>query len=319
VLGELWIDKEGALEKGMATIPHDLQDNFKEFMEKGYTIFKGVVDEDTVDQIVKDTHQIYSEPNNYILKNQGKYLDPNSLEALGMADRVVDLYGVSEAARKTIFSSPALRFLGFIFGEAPIATQSISFEYGSQQALHQDTAYVISNNPLSLAATWLALEDITPGSGELSYYPGSHRFDHFLFSGKYKSWNPARDSQEQHQQFLKNIHTTAGEKGIEQEFFVAKKGDVLVWHADLAHGGSKITVPSVTRQSLVTHFVPFSVKATYKQHIEDIYYELPTHEGAAFFTSRHYDLRDVPKGGYGKIIYDGGVTKRRIAAQKAAQ
>jgi len=73
--------------------------------------------------------------------------------------------------------------------------QSIYLEYGSQQSQHQDTAYVVAAKPLSLAACWIALEDIKEGSGELVYYPGSHWFEPFLFSGEFKSWTPKRDRQ----------------------------------------------------------------------------------------------------------------------------
>jgi len=40
--------------------------------------------------------------------------------------------------------------------------------------------------PVELLASWNALEDIQPGSGELVYYPKSHLFPEFLFDDKYK-------------------------------------------------------------------------------------------------------------------------------------
>jgi hypothetical protein len=41
--------------------------------------------------------------------------------------------------------------------------------------------------------------------------------------------------------------------------FHPKKGDALIWHADLVHGGSPRTLAGVTRQSLVTHYAPVDV------------------------------------------------------------
>jgi hypothetical protein len=44
---------------------------------------------------------------------------------------------------------------------------------------------------------------------------------------------------------------------------VAKKGDVLIWHADLMHGGAPIEDPKRTRKSLVAHFMPLGVMPTF--------------------------------------------------------
>ncbi|MDP4826042.1 MAG: hypothetical protein NWR73_00025, partial [Flavobacteriales bacterium] len=34
-----------------------------------------------------------------------------------------------------------------------------------------------------------------------------------------------------------------------------KKGDILLWHANLLHGGSKLIDPSKTRKSMVCHYI----------------------------------------------------------------
>lgn len=310
-VGKLWIDDDSLIKKSLEenSVPDSIKDNFIEFCTKGYTIFKGAVSPSLIDEIIKDTHDFKEEPENYILKRQGKYIDPETHGDLERSDRIVDLYAVSDAARQAIAQSKITEFLTFIFGEPPIAMQSISFEYGSQQAIHQDTAYVISEKPLNLAASWLALEDIVPGSGELIYYPGSHKFDHFFFSGEYKGWSKGRDGVEQHKDFLANLHTQAQQRGIEKESFIAEKGDILIWHADLAHGGEKITTENQTRRSLVTHYCPQSVKATYKKHIPEQYYEYNL--DGMNFTSRHYGLKSLEKNNKAPIIYDAGITKAR--------
>ena len=42
--------------------------------------------------------------------------------------------------------------------------------------------------------------------------------------------------------------------GLEEQRFLAKRGDLFIWHALLLHGGSEICRPGLTRRSLVTHF-----------------------------------------------------------------
>lgn len=307
--GPLWIDQPDWLKDHKYTAARAAQKEALEtFVRDGFVILKAAIPAETIDQIVRDTHAILDQPDHYVFKSKGRYADPVGLDSLERGMRILDLYAVSPAARDAIMGSPVSDFLNLIFGEPPIAMQSLSFEYGSQQSIHQDTAYVVSGKPLSLAASWIALEDVTPGSGELIYYPGSHRFRHFLFSQAHKSWVPERDGQDQHQAFLRNLHSQAKEMGIEQDSFIAQKGDVLIWHADLAHGGAKIK-QNKTRQSLVAHYCPQSVKPRYMAEIKDSYVELE-HPNNGFFTSRHYDLKEVDDQTMGRIIYDGEATQR---------
>jgi phytanoyl-CoA hydroxylase len=310
VFGELWIDQEEALTSGLGAVPQDLLAPLTEFVENGYVIFPKAASEDLVDRITADLGQIGEHPERFILKKAGAYLDPLGHGPLGVGDRIIDIYGASAAAREATFRPEIVRFLNLIFGEPPIAMQSLVFEYGSQQAIHQDTAYVVSTKPLGLAAIWLALEDVEQGAGELIYYRGSHRFRHFLFDGQAKHWSQGRDGTERHKEFLTQLHTQAKERSAETERFLAKKGDILLWHADLAHGGAPITKPGRTRRSLVVHFCPLSVKPAYQPRVGELYYELPGPSGS-YFASRHYDLRSLDENGCARIFYDGGISKMR--------
>ncbi len=316
-LGELWIDKTDAEAKlSSLKVSPEVVPHFKKFLKDGYTIFPKVVAADVCDQIVKEAQSVAKQPERYIFKRTGKYFDPTGITALDKGDRIIDMYGMSKAARQSIYPPVVAEFLRLIFGEPAVAQQSLYFEYGSQQAIHQDTAYVVSSKPLSLAATWLALEDVVPGSGELLYYPGSHRFNHYLFGGESKSWSQGVHGAETHKRFLAQLHEQAKERGLKMESFLAKKGDILVWHADLAHGGAKITNNN-TRRSLVVHFCPQSVKPAYQKLVGEAYFELPDPSGN-FFASRHYDLKSVAQGTEGQLYYDAGISRNRKAAAAPA-
>jgi ectoine hydroxylase-related dioxygenase (phytanoyl-CoA dioxygenase family) len=41
---------------------------------------------------------------------------------------------------------------------------------------------------------------------------------------------------------------------LQSHYFHAKKGDVLIWHANLLHGGSVIKNAALTRKSMVGHY-----------------------------------------------------------------
>lgn len=305
MFGELWIDRPADWAEGKAQVPSDVLPELETFVDHGFVVFEGLIDEATVEAILADKDQMFARPKNYVMKRGGAYFDPSQAEQLNRGDRVLDLFAVSKAARDAITHPKLMNFLNTAFRNTPIAMQSLYFEYGSEQAMHQDTAYVVSQEPLNLAAAWIALEDIAEGSGELTYYPGSHRFDPYLFSGEHKSWVPKRDGPEQHQAFLQGLHDQAEARGIKAQNFKAKKGDVLIWHADLAHGGSPISDPTQTRNSLVAHYVPQRVKASYKVHVPDTYHELDIASGGVM-TSRHYDLRPIARGKEGRLVYNGG-------------
>jgi hypothetical protein len=45
-----------------------------------------------------------------------------------------------------------------------------------------------------MIASWIALEDVVPGSDELIYYVGGHRMPEYLYAdGTSKNFNVARD------------------------------------------------------------------------------------------------------------------------------
>jgi hypothetical protein len=41
---------------------------------------------------------------------------------------------------------------------------------------------------------------------------------------------------------------------LQKEYFYAKTGDLLLWHANLLHGGERIKEEGRTRKSMVAHY-----------------------------------------------------------------
>jgi ectoine hydroxylase-related dioxygenase (phytanoyl-CoA dioxygenase family) len=194
--------------------------------------------------------------------------------------------------RDAILSPDILHFLHLIFERPVLASQSLTFYRGSQQTIHQDSAYVPYTLPLQFAATWIALEDVEEGTGELEYFVESHReLPEFFYNGVHKSVHDAQrlgaggnlitDEVEQH---LQAIQREAGERNLAKARFLARRGDVLVWHADLAHGGAPTSSPR-TRKSLVTHYCPSEVAPLYFENGESV---LKQHESGSLYTSGTY-------------------------------
>jgi ectoine hydroxylase-related dioxygenase (phytanoyl-CoA dioxygenase family) len=129
--------------------------------------------------------------------------------------------------------------------------------------MHKDTAFVRMNSPMKFLGVWIALEDVSAGSGELIYFPGSHRWEDYLFSGRFKHYDRERDGEQVLDDNYRWIYRQADQAGIEEARFLPKKGDALIWHADLAHGGANVVRESATRRSLVGHFCARNVKPLY--------------------------------------------------------
>ena len=85
--------------------------------------------------------------------------------------RTEDDYFFAHNARPVLFHPRIVSFLTAAFDGQPMLTQSLNFEEGSAQAVHQDTAFVTMTSPLKFAGVWIALEDVQPGSGELVLLP----------------------------------------------------------------------------------------------------------------------------------------------------
>jgi hypothetical protein len=262
--GGLWIDRHDWLDRlaqkhRAGEISDALSAAIFRFVRDGYYVIEGAVSSGLIDRLDAEIERVWSDPPPGMLMEtfepDGKmhYVPPAKKYRAGRT-KLLDLYAYSALAREAIASPKVVEFLSAIFGARPKAFQGLFFHVGSQQAIHKDTAYVkIDSNPMHLAATWMALEDIQPGTGELEYYIGSHRAPDFLFGGLSK-WMESHTGD--HDRFLQSLHDDAKGHGQVRGSFLARKGDVLVWHADLAHGGSAVTQKGRSRKSLVTHLTP---------------------------------------------------------------
>jgi hypothetical protein len=86
---------------------------------------------------------------------------------------------------------------------------------------------------VTFAGTGVAvpLEDIQPDSGELEYYVGSHTLEDYQFDGKDK-WMPFRSTE--YDRYVASLHERSQARGLERHEFRPRKGDALIWSADLA-------------------------------------------------------------------------------------
>jgi hypothetical protein len=257
---DFWVDRPGAeslIPRYVARRDTELRDALKKFIRDGYTVLPGAVEHAAIDRYLADFEKAVVD-GSFIMAHPAKgYAPYDPAERYAPLTKVLDAYIPCPSAIELVFSPKIHAFLSTVFQQEPMAFQGLHFEVGSTQALHNDSAYVvIDDNPLHFTAAWVALEDIVEGSGELIYYPGSHKLKDYLYAGNCKHFEYARDGMEPHARHLAYLHEESKRQGLQLESFRPKKGDVLLWHANLAHGGGSITKPGSTRRSHVTHYCP---------------------------------------------------------------
>jgi phytanoyl-CoA hydroxylase len=294
--GGLWPDEtnaldilDGKLEIGQIT---DAQAALlRHWIRDGYVVLEQAIPAALIDAAERDLDKAFAggfPDMRFECHKVGAGLIPWKKEILGHAGKAIDIHHFSKACRNVMFADAISEFFGLIFESRAFATQTLGFLRGSGQEGHQDSAYVPFTIPRRFAATWVALEDVTVGAGELFYYPGSHRFPDFLYGGRYKSIAEATRSgytveRAEVEQHVTSLQHRAREQGIEKKILVAKRGDVLVWHADLVHGGNPVSA-DITRKSLVTHYCPKRMSPLFSEMTSTDIYE----HGGHIFTSHLY-------------------------------
>ena len=109
------------------------------------------------------------------------------------------------------------------------------------------------------AGVWVALDDIHPDSGPFEYVPGSHRWP-ALRSHLVRAYLPQRERDDPlwpmyTERFLNAaVAEEMMRRDARTRSFIARKGDVLVWHGRLMHRGSVARVPGMPRLSLISHY-----------------------------------------------------------------
>ena len=258
-----WLDRQDAFQqidnKRVAQeISEEQADVCRRWSSDGYVILRNLFEPEVLDGVWEAYEKAVGAGRLRLPVEPAAVDDPHPGRALNPHKRV--------GAFCSILKHP--RLLGAIrllTEREPKALQTITSHKGSQQPVHSDSIHMTTYPLGYLTAAWIAFEDIHPNSGPLVYYPGSHRLP-YVFSkdagiseSDYKQAGYAA-YQEKYEPFIRGL---IDEHQLEPHYFHAKKGDVLIWHANLLHGGSARHDLSLSRRALVCHFF---VKGAFVYH-----------------------------------------------------
>jgi hypothetical protein len=282
---------DGRLNLGRITEPE--YKLLKKWVTDGYVILPNAVPEQLLAPAAEDLDRAFSgeiPQLRFDIHGVGRVV-PWQASAQSSPSKALDIHWYSKAVRNLQFAPPIREFLHLIFERRALASQTLGFWRGSQQNAHQDSAYVSYSLPMQFAASWVALEDVREGAGELFYHPGSHRISEYLFHRRFKGISEAKrlgfsdtNTEGQVLDHITRITKQVTGLGMPEERFLPKRGDALIWAADLAHGGSKIC-KSQTRKSIVTHYCPSDCAPSFFENGRAA--NLLEHDGE-WYTSSYY-------------------------------
>lgn len=240
-----WLDRPGATaalsaHPDLASFPEPTRKSLLGWIDDGYMILPRFFDDAGIEAInsslddLIDRGEASTNP-----RDRSRIMNP-FLQSSEVSDALAD--------------PELLRLLSFTLGKEVRLFQGMHFFVGSQQDAHSDFFHM-STEPIGyLIVIWVALEDVSPGSGPVYYYPGSHRLPYLMSEDLEARSGPFFVAKGKDEEYSRRLLAAVEQAGIEPVEFLAEKGDVLVWHANLVHGGNAIGRNGATRRSLVAHY-----------------------------------------------------------------
>jgi hypothetical protein len=190
-----------------------------------------------------------------------------------------------------------LKLLSTLYGRKAIPFQTLNFPVGTQQHFHSDAVHFSSIPERFMCGVWIALEDIHADAGPLEYFPGTHRWPIYTYEHIGGNYEPGqRASQDLFHQAWRELLEVSG---ITRETFLAKKGDALIWCANLLHGGAPQLDPARSRWSQVTHY-----------YFEDCAYYTPMLSEPFRGTITFREIEDIATGKLVPNMSNGAVISR---------
>ena len=251
------------------------QNDLEYMATKGYLVKSGLIEESLIEEVRNWTRSRFSQTDIH---------DTN---------RVQDAFKESQSVFNLATHPMVLSLLEELYGRRPIPFQTLNFPRGTQQGTHSDAFHFNCWPQRWMCGVWVALEDVNEFNGPLHYYPGSHRLpildahDSSALNNQYCNYEIA----------VQELITIAG---LKKETFLPRKGDCLIWAANLLHGGDPILDQRSSRLSQVSHYYfdgcDFFTPRSSDFAISDIYFRdevLDISTGSMIYSRHHRQVASL--------------------------
>lgn len=220
------------------TFPAQVQKQLLTWSDNGFMLLQGFFDNAMVSSINHEIDKIV----------QKGLIKPTHDNKLPFANKI------SPVIKKITYTPQLISILNFLLGKEVVPFQTLNFIKGSNQRAHSDSIHMTTYPLGYLVAVWIALEDTHENNGPLFYFPGSHQLPYVLNNDFNETSHSLKLGRKEYKDYEDVMEEIIQKNKLEKKVFLAKKGDVFIWHANLIHGGSPIKNHSLTRKSMVIHY-----------------------------------------------------------------
>lgn len=146
-----------------------------------------------------------------------------------------------------------VRMAELLLQRNPVLLNLTTYKYSSEVALHQDMWFYHLHPANHLVGAWLACEDVTPDTGPLAVYPGSHKLPMWPGFANYPQTNYRTCPPSVHDDIEGYLHS--GVKNLSRVVLPVKKGDAIFLNGLLVHDADKVRKRGEhSRFSIVLHY-----------------------------------------------------------------
>lgn len=233
-----------------STLTQEQKQNCEYYYENGYLIIDLDLQDTEIDAVVKDTYIALEDEKTKYHADHFQYTE---------SKRIFEHWRKSDPIAKLAMHPKILETLTYLYDKEPFPFSTINFIKGSNQPLHSDTIHFHTIPHLWMVGVWIALEDVDETNGSLRIVPGSHKWPVY----EYHNLNlPHPDEIENgeaanyrvYEDFLVELIKA---KGASEKIVKLKKGQALIWAANMLHGGCNVegvTDFNKTRLTQANHY-----------------------------------------------------------------
>ena len=218
-----------------------------QFHEKGYVVLDLELTDDFLKHVIDEMYAAVTRDN--VTKQAEFYTYSDS-------PRIFEEWRNSDAIRELCLNKKLIDTLEFLYAKEALPFSTINFIKGSNQPLHSDAIHFHTIPQLWMSGVWVALEDTTLENGTLNIVPGSHRWPVFDYDSlKLPHPDTMKDGEKENYRIYEEFVRKLVDANHAQIVPVPlRKGQALIWAANLLHGGMQIVDENSTRLTQAIHY-----------------------------------------------------------------
>ncbi len=166
--------------------------------------------------------------------------------------RLQDAWSYDRDVYRLATNRCVLSLLSRLYGRRAWPFQTLNFPVGTQQHFHSDSMHFSSIPERFMCGVWVALEDVEEDAGPLIYFPGSHCWP--IYANEHIGQRAPESNVADQAIYEPLWRALARSSGVDRSSFLPRKGQALIWAANLLHGGARHSNLQKSRWSQVTHY-----------------------------------------------------------------